>query len=136
MPRTAVLSTPENKTVEEVQPLAADSLFHAECRMMAEGQRMNKRRIMADREEIMVKNKVTCELTKGENDECGLTYEYSVSANAPRKGPQDVSIGNGPRRKDLPRLHFREFCLQSHKLNKQTHMQRDCRFTLFMSLRG
>ena len=66
----------ETKTVEEVRPLA-DKLFHDECRMEANGERMNKHRIMADMDD-MVKNKVTCELTKVEADECGLTYEYSV----------------------------------------------------------
>ena len=66
----------EGKTKEEVRPLA-DRLFHNECRMEVGGDRMNKHRIMADMEE-MVENKVTCELTKVEADEGGLTYEYSV----------------------------------------------------------
>ena len=52
----------EGKTMEEVRPLA-DELFHNECRMEVGGVTLNKPRIMEDMEE-MVRNKVTCELSK------------------------------------------------------------------------
>ena len=66
----------ENKSVEEVQSLA-DAVFHTECRMEFDGQRLNKTRIMNDMEE-KVKAKVTWELIKVEEDESCITYEYTV----------------------------------------------------------
>lgn len=66
----------ESKTVDEVMPLA-DRLFHDECRMQIDGHCLNKPRIMNDMA-AMVDHKVTMELTKVEQDEFGITYEYSV----------------------------------------------------------
>ncbi|CAB9499950.1 expressed unknown protein [Seminavis robusta] len=67
----------EDKTMEEVRPLA-DALFHDECRMQVDGQVMlNKPRVMKDMDSL-VQNNVTMELIKVEKDEVGLAYEYMV----------------------------------------------------------
>ena len=66
----------DDKTIEEVLPLA-DRLFHDECRMQIDGQCLNKTRIMADMKAI-VTNKINMELSKVEQDELGIVYEYVV----------------------------------------------------------
>jgi len=66
----------EDKTFDQVRPLV-DQLFHNECRMQTPTGFMNKARIMADMEDI-VNNKVTMELTRLEQDEFGLSYDYTM----------------------------------------------------------